>query len=64
MPIYEVTQEATGVTLELEGDRPPTKEDVERAFAFAGQQKYPQAPVLQAPPSLYEQAKAVAPSFL
>ena len=64
MPIYEVTQDATGVTLELEGDRPPTKEDVERAFAFAGQQKYPQAPVLQAPPSLYEQAKAVAPSFL
>lgn len=64
MPIYEVTQDATGVTLELEGDRPPTKEDVERAFAFAGKQKYPEAPVLQAPPSLYEQAKAVAPSFL
>jgi len=64
MPIYEVTQDATGVTLELEGDRPPTKEDVERAFAFAGKQKYPESPVLQAPPSLYEQAKAVAPSFL
>lgn len=64
MPIYEVTQEATGVTLELEGDRPPTKEDVERAFAFAGRQKYPNAPVLQAPPSLFEQAKALAPSFL
>jgi hypothetical protein len=63
MPIYEVTQDATGVTLELEGERPPTKEDVERAFAFAGRQKYPEAPVLQAPPSLFEQAKAVAPSF-
>lgn len=64
MPIYEVTQDATGVTLELEGDRPPTKEDVERAFAFAGRQKYPNAPVLQAPPSLLEQAKAVAPAFI
>jgi hypothetical protein len=64
MPIYEVTQDATGVTLELEGDRPPTKEDVERAFAFAGRQKYPNAPVLQAPPSLLEQAKAVAPAFM
>lgn len=64
MPIYEVTQEETGVTLELEGDRPPTRQDVERAFAFAGKQKYPEAPVLQAPPSLFERAKAVAPSFL
>ena len=64
MPIYEVTQDATGVTLELEGDRPPTQQDVERAFAFAGRQKYPEAPVLQAPPSLLEQAKAVAPAFM
>jgi len=64
MPIYEVTQDATGVTLELEGDRPPTQQDVERAFAFAGRQKYPSADVIQAPPSLFEQAKAVAPSFL
>jgi hypothetical protein len=63
MPIYEVTQDSTGVTLELEGDRPPEKEDIDRAFAFAGQQKYPQAPVLQAPPSLYEQTKSVAPSL-
>lgn len=63
MPIYEVTQESTGVTLQLEGERPPQKEDIDRAFAFAGQQKYPNAPVLQAPPSLFEQAKAVAPSF-
>ena len=69
MPIYEVTQEGTGITLELEGERPPKKEDVERAFAFAGAQKYANAPtyglggsVLQAPPSLYEQAKSVAPS--
>jgi fused signal recognition particle receptor len=70
MPIYEVTQEGTGITLELEGERPPNKEDVERAFAFAGTKKYANAPVyglggsvLQAPPSLYEQAKAVAPSL-
>ncbi|NBS71100.1 hypothetical protein EBT31_19660, partial [bacterium] len=63
MPIYEVTQEGTGITLELEGERFPKKEDVERAFAFAGQQKYPAAPVLQAPPSMYEQAKSVAPSL-
>jgi hypothetical protein len=63
MPIYEVTQEETGITLELEGERPPKKEDIDRAFAFAGSNKYPNAPVLQAPPSLLEQAKAVAPSF-
>jgi hypothetical protein len=63
MPIYEVTQEETGITLELEGERPPKKEDIDRAFAFAGSKKYPNAPVLQAPPSLLEQAKAVAPSF-
>jgi len=63
MPIYEVTQEETGITLELEGERPPKKEDIDRAFAFAGAQKYPNAPVLQAPPSLYEQAKSVVPSF-
>ena len=70
MPIYEVTQEETGITLELEGERPPNKEDINRAFAFAGAQKYANAPtyglggsVLQAPPSLYEQAKAVAPSL-
>ena len=63
MPIYEVTQEETGITLELEGERPPTKEDFDRAFAFAGKQKYPNAPVLQEPPSLYERAKSVAPSL-
>ena len=63
MPIYEVTQEDTGITLELEGERPPTKEDFDRAFAFAGKQKYPNAPVLQEPPSLYERAKSVAPSL-
>lgn len=63
MPIYEVTQEETGITLELEGERPPKKEDIDRAFSFAGSQKYANTPVLQAPPSLLEQAKAVAPSF-
>jgi hypothetical protein len=63
MPIYQVTNDATGVTLELEGDRDPDQEDINRAFAFAGKQKYPNAPVLQEPPSLYEQAKSVAPSL-
>ena len=63
MPIYQVTNDATGVTLELEGDRDPDQEDINRAFAFAGQQKYPNAPVLQEPTSLYEQAKSVAPSL-
>ena len=63
MPIYEFIQDSTGETIELEGDRPPKKEDIERAFAFIGKQKYPNAPVLQAPPSLYEQAKSVAPAF-
>jgi len=63
MPIYQVTNDATGVTLELEGDRDPDQEDINRAFAFAGQQKYPNAPVLQEPTSLYEKAKSVAPSL-
>jgi hypothetical protein len=63
MPIFQVTNDATGVTLELEGDREPTQEDINNAFAFEGARKYPNAPVLQAPPSLYEQAKAVAPSL-
>lgn len=63
MPIYQVTNDATGVTLELEGDRDPDQEDINRAFAFAGQQKYPNSPVLQEPTSLYEQAKSVAPSL-
>ena len=63
MPIFQVTNDATGVTLELEGDKDPTQEGINKAFAFAGAQKYPNAPVLQAPPSLYEQAKSVAPSL-
>jgi hypothetical protein len=63
MPKYRVFQESTGVTLDLEGDKAPDLDDINRAFAFYGQQKYPNAPVLQAPPSLYEQAKAVAPSL-
>lgn len=63
MPIYQITNDATGVTLELEGDREPNQEDINKAFSFAGKEKYPNAPVLQAPPSLYEQAKAVAPAF-
>jgi hypothetical protein len=63
MPIYQITNDATGVTLELEGDKDPTQEDINKAFAFAGKQKYPNAPVLEAPPSLYEKAKSVAPAF-
>jgi hypothetical protein len=63
MPKYKVFQESTGVTLYLEGDKEPDLEDINRAFAFAGQQKYPNAPVLQEPTSLYEQAKSVAPSL-
>ena len=63
MPKYRVFQESTGVTLDLEGDKEPDLEDIKRAFAFYGQQKYPNAPVLQEPTSLYEQAKSVAPSL-
>ena len=63
MPKYRVFQESTGVTLDLEGDKEPDLEDINRAFAFHGQQKYPNAPVLQEPSSLYEQAKSVAPSL-
>jgi len=63
MPIYQITNDATGVTLELEGDKDPTQEDINNAFAFVGKQKYPNAPVLEAPPSLYEKAKSVAPAF-
>jgi len=63
MPKYKVFQESTGVSLYLEGDEEPGLEDIKRAFAFAGQQKYPNAPVLQEPTSLYEQAKSVAPSL-
>ena len=63
MPKYRVFQESTGVTLDLEGDKEPDLEDINRAFAFYGQQKYPNAPVLQEPTSLYEQAKSVAPSL-
>ena len=53
MPKYRVFQESTGVTLDLEGDKEPDLEDINRAFAFYGQQKYPNAPVLQEPTSLY-----------
>ena len=63
MPKYKVFQESTGVSLYLEGDEEPGLEDIKRAFAFAGQQKYPNDPVLQEPTSLYEQAKSVAPSL-
>ena len=63
MPKYRVFQESTGVTLDLEGDKEPDLEDINRAFAFYGQQKYPNAPVLQEPTSLYEKAKSVAPSL-
>jgi hypothetical protein len=63
MPKYRVFQESTGVTLDLEGDKEPDLDDINRAFAFYGQQKYPNAPVLEEPTSLYEKAKSVAPSL-
>jgi hypothetical protein len=63
MPKYRVFQESTGVTLDLEGDKEPDLDDINRAFAFYNQQKYPNAPVLQEPTSLYERAKSVAPSL-
>lgn len=33
MPIYDVTDENTGITLTLEGDRPPSPEDLDAIFA-------------------------------
>lgn len=33
MPIYEVTDPKTGVTLELEGDSPPTEQELEQLFS-------------------------------
>lgn len=32
MPIYEITDEKTGITLELEGDSPPTNQELEMIF--------------------------------
>lgn len=32
MPVYEVRNPATGQTLRMRGDNPPTKEDIDRAF--------------------------------
>ncbi len=32
MPIYEVTQDSTGITLEMEGDTPPSQQTVDAAF--------------------------------
>ena len=43
MPTYEITQDETGVTLELTGDRPPSEQDVQNAFAWYGRQTSPQA---------------------
>jgi len=33
MPLYEVTDPSTGVTLELEGDSPPNEQELEQVFA-------------------------------
>lgn len=37
MPDYEVTSDVTGRSIVLTGDEPPTKQDVDRAFAVADQ---------------------------
>lgn len=42
MPVYEVTQDSTGITLELEGDTPPTQQQVEGAFQQYASMNKPQ----------------------
>lgn len=42
MPVYQVTQDSTGITLELEGERPPTQEEVEGVFKQYASMNKPQ----------------------
>ena len=42
MPVYEVTDPDTGQTLELEGDSPPTEQELEQIFAAQGNQSMPE----------------------
>lgn len=64
MPTYEITQESTGITIELEGDKPPGQEDITRAFSALGSATAPEVPQMQPPKTFLEKVKEVAPSFI
>ena len=49
MPTYQVTDPASGRTLRLTGDSPPTDAELERIFSEYGQQQEPSALSLEAP---------------
>ncbi len=57
MPIYEVTDPETGKTLELEGDSPPTEQELEQIFAAQGDQAMPEGSALD---TVIEPALSVA----
>jgi len=42
MPVYEVTDPETGQTFELEGDSPPTEQELEQIFAAQGNNAMPE----------------------
>ena len=42
MPVYKITQDSTGITLNMEGERPPTQEEVEGAFQQYASMNKPQ----------------------
>ncbi len=63
MPIYEVTQDSTGITIEMDGEKPPSQDDVLKAFAAVGRAKNPEAETIGAAPTVFERIKEVAPSF-
>ncbi|HCC80371.1 MAG: hypothetical protein Tp185DCM00d2C31949971_28 [Prokaryotic dsDNA virus sp.] len=56
MPVYEVTDPDTGQTLELEGDSPPTEQELEQIFAAQGNQSMPEGSALD---SVVEPAMSV-----
>jgi hypothetical protein len=57
MPVYEVTDPETGQTLELEGDSPPTEQELEQIFAAQGNAPMPEGSALD---SVVEPAMSVA----
>jgi len=63
MPIYKVTQKSTGMAIKMEGENPPSQDDVSKAFAAIGRSKHPEAPTIGAAPTLVERAMDVLPSF-
>jgi hypothetical protein len=63
MPIYEVTQDSTGITIEMDGEKPPSQDDVLKAFAAVGRAKNPEAETIGAAPTVFERIKEIAPSF-